>query len=461
MIDTTKLKEALTAYKNDFAPLTWNEERYKWETVKHFQDNWDVNATDFAVMLENSLAKTDNLLMSQYNYPKNMIVEFAQKDPEQVRSMFINLFDEGQDYYERVKIFKQTSVALLSKYGKAEDNHYQSENVITIYLWLRYPDKYYIFKLGIVRNVAKYLHANYHFKKGAYAENLRNHLALYDELCAELQKDAELVQLLHSQLTPDCYPDSALHTLTIDVGYYISQSLSKQKDANESNMTATVAPAVKDDTSDSYTKADFLTEVYMTEERYDHLTSLLKNKKNVILQGAPGVGKTFCAKRLAWSMIGKKDESRIEFIQFHQNYSYEDFMMGYKPEKQGFKLKYGVFYRFCQQAANHPDKEFFFLILHPFHPKNWDKHTIVSANLYQIFTYVKNKQAELNQSGGSRQVSGMLLYARTDEDIQPDGVYQMSGNQISVTTLDLNCPFEQLSAQLNSIAATHFETVWI
>lgn len=369
MIDTTKLKEALTAYKNDFAPLTWNEERYKWETVKHFQDNWDVNATDFAVMLENSLAKTDNLLMSQYNYPKNMIVEFAQKDPEQVRSMFINLFDEGQDYYERVKIFKQTSVALLSKYGKAEDNHYQSENVITIYLWLRYPDKYYIFKLGIVRNVAKYLHANYHFKKGAYAENLRNHLALYDELCAELQKDAELVQLLHSQLTPDCYPDSALHTLTIDVGYYISQSLSKQKDANESNMTATVAPAVKDDTADSYTKADFLTEVYMTEERYDHLTSLLKNKKNVILQGAPGVGKTFCAKRLAWSMIGKKDESRIEFIQFHQNYSYEDFMMGYKPEKQGFELKYGVFYRFCQQAANHPDKEFFFLILHPFHPK--------------------------------------------------------------------------------------------
>lgn len=93
--------------------------------------------------------------------------------------------------------------------------------------------------------------------------------------------------------------------------------------------------------------------------------------------------------------------------------------------------------------------------------KNWDKHTIVSANLYQIFTYVKNKQAELNQSGGSRQVSGMLLYARTDEDIQPDGVYQMSGNQISVTTLDLNYPFEQLSAQLNSIAATHFETVWI
>lgn len=85
-------------------------------------------------MLENPLAKTDNLLMSQRNYPKNMIVEFAQEGPEQVRPMFTNLFDEGQDYYERVKILKQTSAALLSRYGKAEGNHYQSENVIITYL---------------------------------------------------------------------------------------------------------------------------------------------------------------------------------------------------------------------------------------------------------------------------------------------------------------------------------------
>ncbi len=85
-------------------------------------------------------------------------------------------------------------------------------------------------------------------------------------------------------------------------------------------------------------------------------------KKNIILQGAPGVGKTFAARRLAWSMMGEKDDSRIEFVQFHQNYSYEDFMMGYKPVEDGFELKYGIFYRFCQKAANQPDKEFFFII---------------------------------------------------------------------------------------------------
>ena len=111
-----------------------------------------------------------------------------------------------------------------------------------------------------------------------------------------------------------------------------------------------------------YSSEDFLSEVFMTEERYNALTGVLQNKLNIILQGAPGVGKTFAARRLAWSMMGEKDDSRIEFVQFHQNYSYEDFMMGYKPAGDSFELKYGIFYRFCQKAANQPDKPFFFII---------------------------------------------------------------------------------------------------
>lgn len=121
-------------------------------------------------------------------------------------------------------------------------------------------------------------------------------------------------------------------------------------------------PVVPEASIDAYTKSDFLDEVYMTEKRYENLVAVLRNKKNIILQGAPGVGKTFAARRLAWSMMGEKDDSRIEFVQFHQNYSYEDFMMGYKPVEDGFELKYGIFYRFCQKAANQPDKEFFFII---------------------------------------------------------------------------------------------------
>lgn len=84
----------------------------------------------------------------------------------------------------------------------------------------------------------------------------------------------------------------------------------------------------------------------------------------------------------------------------------------------------------------------------------YDVHTLYSNNLYQIFTYVKNKDTEFGEKPHT--VSGMLLYARTDETIQPDNVYQMSGNKISVKTLDLNLDFSTIAAQLNAIVEEHF-----
>jgi 5-methylcytosine-specific restriction protein B len=121
-------------------------------------------------------------------------------------------------------------------------------------------------------------------------------------------------------------------------------------------------PSVPKEQNPIYTKADFLSEVFMASERYDALVQMLRLKKNVILQGAPGVGKTFAAKRLAYAMMGEKDNSRIEMVQFHQNYAYEDFVMGYKPEGETFVLKQGVFYRFCQRAMNDPERDYFFII---------------------------------------------------------------------------------------------------
>ena len=85
----------------------------------------------------------------------------------------------------------------------------------------------------------------------------------------------------------------------------------------------------------------------------------------------------------------------------------------------------------------------------------FDKHTLHSSNLYQIFTYVKNKEYELRNK--EHKVSGMLLYAKTKEDVYPNNVYQMSGNQITVRTLDLNKPFADIAKQLNTIAETHFD----
>ena len=627
MFDQFRLKDVLVAYKQNFVAKQWGDEKYKWEAVKWFQDNWDVNAPDFAEMLNRSLDKTFNLLASNNNFPKGMIVGFAKSAPEEVRAMFIALFDESKDVLERLDAFKMQSSILLEKYGNGAAQHYQYENAISTYLWLRYPDKYYIYKFGEVKTVASELESDYRFKKGAYADNIRNFLKLYDEISAALKEDTELVNLFQSQLTDTCYPDPELKTLTIDVGFYISRYYSQKDSApdttswygadfdpglsvedwskllKDENVFTTgaleimkrmkdyggmasctqlavkygetknfynsgsvalarrvceatgVNPNTRDDGStqwwtilytgrdagkdedgsfvwklrdelsaaldkadlsgielyvaaapgeqdrgywwlnanpkiwsfadiavgevqsytlynengnkrrifqnfldakagdmiigyesnpvkqivaigrvsaeqdgeklffekvegltspidyatlkgcpelermeyfqnpqgslfkltrgeydfildmireenpvateasiDAYTKGDFLDEVYMTEKRYENLVAVLRNKKNIILQGAPGVGKTFAARRLAWSMMGEKDDSRIEFVQFHQNYSYEDFMMGYKPVEDGFELKYGIFYRFCQKAANQPDKEFFFII---------------------------------------------------------------------------------------------------
>lgn len=510
MFNKSILEKVLAQYKQDFVLTQWKNENYKWKAVKQFQDNWDVNASDFSEMLSRSLEKTYNLLASANNFPKGMMSEFAKAAPEEVRAMFITLFDESRDVFERMDEFKHQSSVLLEKYGNGAAQHYQYENAISTYLWLRYPDKYYIYKFSEVKTVASELESDYQFRKGAYAENIRNFLNLYDEISAALKEDAELVNLLHSHLTDDCYPDPELKTLTIDVGFYISRvflqknidaptrpslnyAVPSVEEANlplhddekcnywwlnanskiwsfsdiavgetqaytlynengnkrrifqnfldakvgdvvigyESNPVRQIVaigrvsaeqdgeklffekvetlfspidyavfkecpelenmeyfrnpqgslfkltrseyefildmireenPIVTASSSDAYTKDDFLNEVYMTEERYETLVNVLRNKKNIILQGAPGVGKTFAARRLAWSMMGEKDDSRIEFVQFHQNYSYEDFMMGYKPVEDGFELKYGIFYRFCQKAANQPDKEFFFII---------------------------------------------------------------------------------------------------
>lgn len=108
----------------------------------------------------------------------------------------------------------------------------------------------------------------------------------------------------------------------------------------------------------------FLEEVYMDKAKYDTLVALVKKKKNVILQGAPGVGKTFAAKRLAYSIMGVKDPSRVMMVQFHQSYSYEDFIMGFRPTQEGgFELKRGAFYDFCKSAeVDSEDTPYFFII---------------------------------------------------------------------------------------------------
>lgn len=238
MINKSRLKDALTGYKKYFETSDgWEYEKYKWEAVKCFQDNWNVNAEDFATMLHNSLDKTNNLLTAlskKFAYvPRQMIEMFAKNAPEEVRDMFKDLFDESKDVYDRIKEFKDKASNMHKKYGEKGKQHFQNGNAISTYLWLKYPDKYYIYKFGEDEKVAKELNSDFTYKKkkGADIENIRNTFNLYNEICEELKQDTELVKLFRSKLTNTCYEDPDLKTLAIDVAFYISRYY-KQENAS-------------------------------------------------------------------------------------------------------------------------------------------------------------------------------------------------------------------------------------
>lgn len=623
MFNQEKFSNMLKEYKNALKKHWWGNEEFKWKAIHHFQNNWDIRAEDFHSMFKESLSKTEALLVSNHYFPQRVMTFFAERDPEAVREMFINLFNENIGIYERITTFISKSEILRIKYNPGNWNeHYQNLNSISTYLWLKYPDKYYIYKYTEYRNVAKELESEYITKTGLNEDNVKNNFRVYNEINNLIKQDQELIDIFESLLTTEHYPDPELKTLTIDFGYFLniivkerklkekeewyykdySPGLEKEdwlelfeneivftkqsfevlkrlkdfggmatctqlsekygnsvgfynvqssslamriakekkikgpksndqnkwwpilyegKDAEKdtpgqiywkirdelnkalneidmetidlyskeesrninywwlnanpniwsfsdisvnqvvpytmynekgnkrsifrnfenakigdyvigyetnpqkkavcllkivekvdnekiifeklknftnlieysdlkdevelANMEFFINPngtffkltekeyniiidlvmgleeSSKEDI-DTYTKNNFLDEVFISEEDYNGLVQLLLYKQNIILQGPPGVGKTFIAKRLVYSIMGVKDDSKVKFIQFHQNYSYEDFIMGYKPVEDGFKLTKGIFFDFCIKAGNDKENKHFFII---------------------------------------------------------------------------------------------------
>lgn len=179
----------------------------------------------------------------------------------------------------------------------------------------------------------------------------------YDDTRDDEYKNIRQVDWTHNGKWP--HPGQAvMKTLTDITSYtdYVEKLNSLFEDETEEDAEDV------EKTYPPYTKEDFLSEVFMPEEEYEKLSGILRIKKNIIIQGAPGVGKTFAAKRIAFSMMGVKDVERVMMVQFHQSYSYEDFIMGFRPSTDGFELKRGAFYNFWKKAEIDGDNDYFFII---------------------------------------------------------------------------------------------------
>jgi hypothetical protein len=224
MINQQLLNVVLMAYKSHFL-ARWESEKFKWEAIQHFQTHWDINAPDFAEMFALATKKTNTLLTSMNYFPRRMIYRYAQHDAAMVRDMFQNLFDESRDVIERVAQFTTRANELQNTRFDPSRQSYQNINSISTYLWLMYPNKYYIYKHSEYLAVAKTLESTFVPKAGDYNRNLAEGFALYNELATRLAQDIEIKTMVTQVLTATCYPDTQLRTLTIDFGYFISQNI--------------------------------------------------------------------------------------------------------------------------------------------------------------------------------------------------------------------------------------------
>ena len=523
------IRDAVDFYKENISKY-WEDEKYKWIAVKHFQDNWNIDAADFAGMLESSFSLSKNLLSGGMYYAYKMLCLLAQQDSEKMRSLFKLLYNEEIPLVDRIQHFRFGCDELLVAFreGAADrenaKNHYQDLRALCVYLSFKYPETYFLYKSRMYRNFKNSVgYQEISAEKNPEIRKYDNFALLCHTVLKEIESDTELQQMQRSLVDNDsnCYKDPALHLLTQTI-IYVSENIKDEKSplekaakgaavadedvetkrywlyspgdsasiwnecykegimaigwgeigdlrafSSKDEMKAAMREHINPDLSytmsahatwqfshemkpgdivfakkgmhlivgrgvveseyeydanrqeyknirrvrwthngewphpgqavmktltditaytdyveklnamfesneddieekeieyPAYDAEDFLNDVYMDEESYSKLVALIQNKKNVILQGAPGVGKTYAAKRLAYSIIGEKNPNRVMMVQFHQSYSYEDFIMGFRPAESGFELKRGAFYNFCKTAEIDSDNDYFFII---------------------------------------------------------------------------------------------------
>ena len=385
-----------------FVYAHYQELQESWSEVQLDDDEGDVPTEATPIDYE---ALLDTNLLKQY------YLKHKERKEDDIENLW-KLFESALDYVSSPTSDKLVSLSRC--FDIAINIKYNGKSKITMGLFWINPDVYL--------NLDD-LNVNYIYNSGNIPASVVENLPKINTKNSTYKISAteyfDIIEILRDYLQSDESELKTFYQLSWEAFKYSQKVKEKQKSEKtpEKKLTKHVDNGSEgknvdneetEKTSQKYSKKDFLEDVYMDEKDYDTLARLISKKKNVILQGAPGVGKTYVANRLAYSIMNVRDEKRVMMIQLHQNYSYEDFIMGFRPSDAGFELKYGPFYKFCKKAKDDSTKKYFFII-------DEINRSNLSKILGELFMLIEN-----DKRGSNFKLK--LLY--NDEDFYvPENVY--------------------------------------
>jgi len=294
------IRKVISHYKQHFTEADHNE-RYKWEAIGWYKKHWDINASDFAAMLEVAFSKTENLLASGMYYPYRMIVAYAQTDPEEVRHIFKQLHNEELPLAQRYSAFRESCQRYIDKRKQNDPGrekalqHYQDLRAVMVYLTFEYPEKYYLFKsrmfttfrdrVGFVEEKPK---------QKSIVWKVESYSSLCEIVLDEVKQDAELQRMSKARLNEDCYQDEALHLLAMDIVFYGSAYMDEADFVAEQEQKAAVKywPALEE-FNPNITKDDW--KRFILEVELPNHPDPMKMLKGLMLLGGEATCKKLAA----------------------------------------------------------------------------------------------------------------------------------------------------------------------
>ena len=235
--DDKKIYTIISSYLNEIDSF-WEDEDYKWIAVQHFQNNWDIEAANFKKMFEESTNKLDNLMVSTQYYPRGVLLDLL-KYPEEMRSLFRVLYDEKKDLVERIITFQNKTTELAQKIPSVRRT-YQDLRAVSTLLWLRFPDKYYIYKSREFRKTLNLIGwtitSSLNGKADTYPIILECMNKINEALINYNETKNKFANLLGNKNR--YYSDKYLHTATIDFVFYCGKRYNQNKQSiSIDNMT--------------------------------------------------------------------------------------------------------------------------------------------------------------------------------------------------------------------------------